>query len=81
MNGLVPVNMFFSLQKLKHYTMPLDTWGPCDEDMEAEFHENKSKYNNRTFTDLFYYNVLGRYPSTSMMSITTQRELDWLKKA
>ena len=60
---------------MKHYIKPLDTWGPCDAEKEEEFHEKKFKYNERTFSDLLYFNFFGEYPSSSAMIAIQNHEL------
>ncbi|XP_045172536.2 sodium- and chloride-dependent glycine transporter 2-like isoform X2 [Mercenaria mercenaria] len=68
------------IKKMKHYIKPLDTWGPCEEEKEAEFHDKKHRYNKRCFKDLLYYNVFGDYPSSSSMYKIENAELDLLNK-
>ncbi|XP_053374878.1 sodium- and chloride-dependent glycine transporter 1-like [Mercenaria mercenaria] len=66
------------IKKMKHYLKPLDTWGPCEAEKGAEFHDKKHKYNKRCFKDLLYYNVFGDYPSSSSMFTIENPELDLL---
>ncbi|XP_045173767.2 sodium-dependent proline transporter-like [Mercenaria mercenaria] len=68
------------IKKIKYLTEPTESWGPNDEEKMAEYQEKKSKYNSRTFKDLFYFNMFGSYPSSSAMHRVSTQELEWLKK-
>ncbi|XP_053374876.1 sodium- and chloride-dependent glycine transporter 2-like [Mercenaria mercenaria] len=58
---------------------PLNTWGPHEEAHGAKYQAKKSKYCNRTFQDLFYYNVFGKYRQSSAMNVVLAQEMDNLK--
>ncbi|WAR03411.1 S6A14-like protein [Mya arenaria] len=66
-------------QRISSLCRPTDTWGPCGDGMDCNYRKNKIKYSERTFWDLFYFNVFGRYPKKSAMKLMLEHELAVLR--
>ncbi|WAR03414.1 S6A14-like protein [Mya arenaria] len=66
-------------QRISSLCRPTDTWGPCGDRMDCNYRKNKIKYSERTFWDLFYFNVFGRYPKNSAINLLLDHELTILK--
>ncbi|KAL4224015.1 Sodium- and chloride-dependent GABA transporter 1 [Mactra antiquata] len=58
-------------KKLRKLLQPLDIWGPCETEYYNEYHNTKHKYNYRSFTDLFYYNITG-FHLNKLVTIETE---------
>ncbi|WAR03412.1 hypothetical protein MAR_009970 [Mya arenaria] len=52
------------IQRISSLCRPTDTWGPCGDGMDCNYRTNIIKYSERTFWDLFYFNVFGRFQRT-----------------
>ncbi|XP_060553137.1 sodium- and chloride-dependent glycine transporter 1-like [Ruditapes philippinarum] len=68
-------------KKLKQHLRPVESWGPCEEEFQGQFHSNKAKYRNRSWKDLIYYNMFGKYPAPCPISTNKNQELDCLNKS
>ncbi|WAR03393.1 SC6A5-like protein [Mya arenaria] len=66
-------------QRISSLCRPTDTWGPCGDGMDCNYRNNRIKYSERTFWDLFYFNVFGRYPNNSAMKLLLEHELTVLR--